>query len=143
VSLSTYLTPLLGGTLIGLSAAILWLSTGRIAGISGIVGGTLQPRRGDTSWRVTFILGLLSGGVIASLVKSDAFAIDISRSTGALIAAGLLVGFGTRMGSGCTSGHGVCGVARFSRRSLTATMVFMVVGVVTASVVNHVLGGTL
>ena len=132
-------TALAGGLLIGLAAALFALFNGRIAGISGILGGLLNPKRGDIAWRAAFIAGLL----LAPLAYS-AFAslprLDIAASDTALIVAGLLVGVGTRFGAGCTSGHGVCGVARLSPRSLAATGIFMVAGFVTVYVLRHVLG---
>lgn len=129
-----------GGLLIGLSAALMMLLKGRIAGISGILGGLLHPSQGDTSWRVLFLAGMmlapflwtLGGGALptASALVSDRL----------LILGGLLVGFGTRLGSGCTSGHGVCGMARFSRRSFVAVGVFLSVAIGTTWVVRHAWG---
>lgn len=131
---------LLGGALIGLSAAILFLTTGRIAGISGILGGLLLDRAPDQrTWRVLFVAGLLIGPLIAG-----AFGIaqigSAAVNWGGLVVAGLLVGFGTRLGNGCTSGHGICGLARFSKRSFAATMTFMGFGFLTVYVMRH-LGG--
>jgi uncharacterized membrane protein YedE/YeeE len=134
---------LLGGMLIGLASAKLLLFNGRIAGISGILGGLVPPARGDSLWRVLFVGGLVVAGVGYAVVSPAAFRIDIERSMAAVVAAGLLVGFGTRMGSGCTSGHGVCGISRFSRRSLLATGTFMLTGAITVFVINHLLGGSL
>ena len=127
---------LAGGALIGLAAAMFVLLNGRIAGISGIAGGLLRPARGDIGWRIAFLLGL----VIAPLVYG-AFAslpaAHIDASTGALIAAGLLVGVGTRYGGGCTSGHGVCGLSRLSARSVAATLLFIAAGFATVFVMRH------
>lgn len=138
-----HFTPLLslsGGLLIGLAAAALVLFNGRIAGISGIVGGLLRPQTGDRAWRLAFIVGLLLSpllyGLVVALPESR---VDAGWPT--LIAAGLLVGIGTRYGSGCTSGHGVCGISRLSPRSLVATVIFMAAGFATVFIVRHVLGG--
>ena len=139
----TPISSLIGGMLIGLSAAILLLFDGKIAGISGIVGGILSPTKQDTLWRCVFVVGLLTGGFFFHQLTPQSFAIDISRSTGALVLAGLLVGFGTRLGNGCTSGHGVCGISRFSTRSLLATATFMATGLLTVFVISHFFGGTL
>lgn len=139
----TPLASLCGGMLIGLSASLLLLCDGKIAGISGIAGGLLHPMKGDTLWRLLFFAGLLTGGTLFYLFSPHAFTISLSRSTGALIAAGLLVGFGTRLGNGCTSGHGVCGISRFSVRSIVATVTFMITGIATVYVINHLLGGSL
>jgi uncharacterized membrane protein YedE/YeeE len=123
----TPVASLLGGMLIGLSASALLLFNGKIAGVSGIVGGLFSPIRNDTLWRAVFVAGLLTGGVLLQLFSPQAFTIGISRSTGALIVAGLLVGYGTRLGNGCTSGHGVCGVSRFSPRSLLAPYTSLII----------------
>ncbi|WP_374622861.1 YeeE/YedE family protein [Pandoraea sp.] len=131
-------TALAGGALIGLAAVWLMLAAGRIAGISGIAGGLLRPRSGDVGWRVAFIAGLILApwAYRAVAVMPEA---QIDASAAMLIAAGLLVGFGTRLGSGCTSGHGVCGLSRLSWRSLAATLCFMATGFLTVFVVRHVL----
>lgn len=139
--LDTVLLPLVGGVLIGLSAVAMMAFLGRIAGISGIVSGLLSPRTGDVSWRALFAGGLLAGGLVMWLLRPDAFAITVDRSWGAVVLAGLLVGFGTRLGSGCTSGHGVCGISRLSPRSLVATLTFMAAGVLTVFVVRQFFGG--
>jgi uncharacterized membrane protein YedE/YeeE len=133
-----------GGILIGLAAALLLLFNGRIAGISGIAGGLLtRPPRIEVYWRVLFIVGLVAGGAVMSLLAPGLFAFTLDRSTAALIAAGLLVGFGTRLGSGCTSGHGVCGISRLSPRSIVATLTFMAAGAAMVFVVQHLIGGSL
>ena len=132
---------LAGGTLIGLAALLLLLCNGRIAGISGIMGGSLQPARGDLLWRVLFFFGLLTGGLVTLWWSPAALAIRIDVSTPAVILAGLLVGLGTRIGSGCTSGHGVCGVGRLAPRSIVASAVFVSTAMLTVYVVRHVLGG--
>ena len=130
---------LAGGVLIGIAAAMFVLLNGRIAGISGIAGGLLAPVRGDIAWRVAFLAGLV-GAPAAYLLFAAAPTLQIDAGYPALVAAGLLVGVGTRYGSGCTSGHGVCGVARFSPRSLLATATFMAAGFVTVFVLRHLLG---
>jgi uncharacterized membrane protein YedE/YeeE len=139
----TPIASLCGGVLIGLSASLLLLSDGKIAGISGIMGGLLRPVKKDTAWRVLFIFGLLTGGLMFQFLSPEVFTIGITRSTSTLILAGLLVGFGTRLGNGCTSGHGVCGLSRFSPRSLVSTVTFIVTGAITVYIINHLLGGTL
>jgi len=136
------LTPwssLLGGALIGASASMLLLLNGRVAGISGIVGGLVRPKPGETSWRALFVAGLLAGGLLLNVLLPASFG-AVAVSTPLVVAAGLLVGFGTRLGSGCTSGHGVCGLGRLSVRSLAATLTFMVTGASAAFVVRHVIG---
>lgn len=130
---------LAGGLLIGLAAALLLLGNGRIAGISGIVGGLLRPAPGELGWRVAFILGLVLAPLVFSLVVPLPAA-QIDADTFTLIVAGLLVGVGTRYGAGCTSGHGVCGLSRGSLRSLVATAAFMLAGFATVFVVRHLLG---
>jgi uncharacterized membrane protein YedE/YeeE len=134
---------LIGGMLIGVSASALLLFDGKIAGISGIVAGLLSPAKTDTLWRIVFVAGLLTGGFLLRLFSPQTFTIAITRSWGALVVAGLLVGFGTRLGNGCTSGHGVCGLSRFSQRSLIATITFIATGAVTVYIINHILGGAL
>lgn len=134
---------LLGGGLIGLAAALFLLFTGRIAGISGVVGGLFSPTPGDFAWRLLFVGGLMSGGLVAAIFEPSMLAWDVPRSLGAVAVAGLLVGFGTRLGNGCTSGHGVCGLSRLSRRSFVATLTFMAAGAITATVVGSFFGGSL
>ena len=131
---------LFGGALIGISASALLLLNGRVAGISGILGGLVRPRAEETSWRALFIAGLLVGGLALFVVRPASFgAAPVSLPLA--IVAGAFVGFGTRLGSGCTSGHGVCGLSRFSARSLAATMTFMATGAAAAFVVQHLVGG--
>lgn len=138
----TPLSGLLGGALIGFAAALLMLLTGRIAGISGIFGGLLAPNAGDRGWRVAFIAGLIAAPLLASFVTSAALPSPMMpASMIVIIVAGLLVGFGSRMGGGCTSGHGVCGIARLSARSLIATAIFMAAAIATVAIVLHVIGG--
>ena len=128
---------LAGGALIGIAASILVLFNGRIAGISGILGGVLHPRAGDIGWRIAFIAGLIGAPFMYGLIAAIP-SIEIDASCGVLIFAGLLVGVGTRYGSGCTSGHGVCGLSRMSPRSLAATLVFMAAGFAATYLVRHV-----
>lgn len=130
---------LTGGALIGLAAALFVLLNGRIAGISGVLGGLLRPKRGDIAWRAAFIGGLVAAPFVYAVFAALP-APRIDAGTGALAAAGLLVGIGTRYGSGCTSGHGVCGLSRLSPRSLVATLAFMGSGFATVSVLRHVIG---
>jgi len=137
----TPLSALIGGALIGLSAAILWVSAGRVAGISGIVGGLINPAEGDAGWRIAFLIGLLAAPLVYWAAAGRLPSITIGASLPLLLAGGLLVGFGTRMGGGCTSGHGVCGIARLSPRSLVATVVFMAGGFAATFVVRHLVGG--
>lgn len=132
---------LLGGMLIGVSASWLLLATGRIAGISGILGGLLVSPADEKLWRALFVGGLIGGCWLVRMASGDAIAVTISASTKELVLAGLLVGIGTRAGSGCTSGHGVCGIARLSPRSIAATLTFMASGALTVFVMRHLLGG--
>jgi uncharacterized membrane protein YedE/YeeE len=132
--------PLIGGALIGLAAAGLLLFNGRIAGISGIVGGLLQPTRDEAGWRVAFVAGLLAGGAVIAVASPELLGRPVSQSKALLASAGLLVGAGTRLGSGCTSGHGVCGVSRGSVRSLAATATFMASAAAVVFVTRHVIG---
>ena len=130
-----------GGVLLGVSAALFILLNGRVLGISGILGGLLPPKMGDAGWRIAFLLGMLAAPLLYGLLAPAGFAkaptIDAGFAT--IVAAGLLVGLGTRYGSGCTSGHGVCGLSRLSPRSLVATLAFMGAGFVMVFVVRHVL----
>ena len=129
-----------GGMLIGLAAALLWLGLGRIAGISGIVGGILPIRRKEAAWRAAFLAGLLAAPLLLGLAAGYSAPAPVLESVDLLAVAGLLVGFGTRLGSGCTSGHGVCGIARLSPRSLISTAVFMATAAATVFLVRHVIG---
>lgn len=139
----TPLSATLGGALIGLSAAFLLLVKGRVAGISGIFGGIVYPEKGDVSWRVLFIAGLVIGGFIYQWLGAGAGVDHIQAVVGTpwLIVAGLLVGIGTTIGTGCTSGHGICGLARRSPRSLVATVTFMATAFVTVYIVRHLVTG--
>jgi uncharacterized protein len=129
-----------GGVVIGIAAAMLALVNGRVAGISGIVGGLLRPHGGDLAWRVAFLAGLVAAPSLYAL-GGPSLSSTIDSSYPVLIAAGLLVGVGTRYAGGCTSGHGVCGLSRLSPRSLVATLAFMAAGFATVYVVRHVIGG--
>jgi uncharacterized protein len=137
----TPVSALVGGILIGAAAVLLMLFLGRIAGISGIVGGVLKPSQNDVAWRFAFVFGLLIAPIGVWAVTGSQPIVTVQASTPLLIAAGLLVGLGTRIGSGCTSGHGVCGMARLSRWSILATVTFLATGVATVSVMRHVFGG--
>ncbi len=130
----------LGGLLIGLSAALLWVAKGRIAGISGILGGLFARRSGDVAWRAAFLGGLMFAPLLYGAAGGALPQSASPASPALLIVAGLLVGFGTRLGSGCTSGHGVCGLARLSPRSLTATGLFMASAAATVFVTRHLIG---
>ncbi|MCA9650881.1 MAG: YeeE/YedE family protein [Myxococcales bacterium] len=130
----------IGGLLIGLASITMLALNGRIAGISGIVGGLIDAPAQDRSWRVTFVLGLLAGGLFAKVLAPQAFGHGAPVDVPWLVVAGLLVGFGTRFGSGCTSGHGVCGISRLSPRSILATLTFMATGAATVFAVRA-LGG--
>ncbi|MEC4589443.1 YeeE/YedE family protein [Nitrospirillum amazonense] len=132
---------LIGGALIGAAAAVLWLGLGRIAGISGIVGGLMTAARGDRGWRLAFLAGVMAVPVIYRLAGGLVPTGELVASPTLVIVGGLLVGLGTRLGGGCTSGHGVCGLARLSPRSATATGVFMAVAALTVFLHRHVLGG--
>ncbi|MEO6023261.1 MAG: YeeE/YedE family protein [Burkholderiales bacterium] len=127
---------LAGGVLIGVAAAMFALLNGRIAGISGVIGGLLKPVQGDVAWRAAFVLGLIGAPLLYLLFASPPTS-QIDAGYGGLVIAGLLVGIGTRYGSGCTSGHGVCGLSRLSTRSLVATAAFMGAGFVTVYVMRH------
>ncbi|EEX32014.1 MULTISPECIES: YeeE/YedE family protein [Vibrio] len=122
---------LIGGALLGLSATMLLMINGKVAGISGIVNGVLSPKRNDLFWRLLFLIGMVSGGALSVMVLGIEIPSTESISTFVLVIAGLLVGFGTRLGNGCTSGHGICGVGRLSFRSIVATAIFMVVAALT------------
>ncbi|HUI35763.1 MAG TPA: YeeE/YedE family protein [Stellaceae bacterium] len=137
----TPLSALVGGVLIGLSASLLWLTTGRVAGISGVLGGLLGPERGDVNWRLAFLAGLMAAPLFVAAATGALPTVTIAASWPTLVLGGLLVGFGTRLGGGCTSGHGVCGVARLSPRSLLATLLFMSAGATVAIIVRHGFAG--
>ena len=137
-SLFTPGTAFLGGIIIGIAAALLLLLNGRISGVSGVLGGLLHPIKGDLNWRLAFVLGLIASPIVYALFTPLPLS-RVGADVNMLIVAGLLVGLGTRYASGCTSGHGVCGLSRFSLRSLVATLVFMAAGFITVYVTRHVL----
>jgi len=130
-----------GGALIGLAAGMLLLLSGRVAGVSGIAGGTLRPVRGDVGWRIAFLAGLVAAPMCYALVRGlPPITFDVSLPVVAV--AGFVVGIGTRYGAGCTSGHGICGIARLSPRSIVATLVFVASGMATVYLLRHLLGTT-
>lgn len=136
-------TPLcasIGGALIGLSAVLLMALNGRIAGISGVFSGAVFAERGDKVWRLMFVLGLIAAPATLALMRGTEPPFEITDSWPLIIAGGLLVGFGTRLGSGCTSGHGVCGLSRFSPRSMASVAIFMAAGVATVAITKSMLG---
>ncbi|MEJ7872881.1 MAG: YeeE/YedE family protein [Rubrobacteraceae bacterium] len=135
----TPVSGLIGGLLIGLATALMMLFNGRIAGISGIVGGLLARNGSEVGWRAVFVVGLLLGAFVYMLATGGALPVRVEASLPVMVVAGLLVGFGTRLGSGCTSGHGISGIARLSKRSVVATLVFMGAGIVTVFLTGHVL----
>ena len=137
----TPISALVGGGLIGIAASILLIASGRIAGISGIVSGVLQRTRGDVLWRALFVLGLLIAGGAAALWAPERIGAS-PRSLPTLLAAGFIVGVGTRLGNGCTSGHGVCGISRFSVRSILATVTFIAAGMISVRVITWLGGGS-
>ena len=134
---STFLEPLFGGALIGLSATLLLLLNGRVAGISGILNAAIKPSEKDRGWRLAFIAGLLFGGLFWLIVNPTTLNNSTNRNMGTIALAGVLVGFGTVMGGGCTSGHGVCGISRLSIRSVLATVIFILFGVIAVLTFNH------
>jgi uncharacterized membrane protein YedE/YeeE len=127
---------LIGGALIGLAASLLLLLNGRVLGITGIVAGIVSP---DARWRVFLVAGMIFGGLAVASLLPGSLASTVHQPAAAIIAGGLLVGFGTRLANGCTSGHGICGIARLSTRSITATIVFMATGALTVFFLRHVL----
>jgi len=132
----------IGGVLIGLAAAMLMLLLGRIAGISGIAAGVLELRAGEWTWQLAFLLGLVAAPLLVHEAGHPLPHLVMPASPALIALAGLLVGFGTRLGGGCTSGHGVCGVARLSPRSIAATAIFMIVAMIVVALLRHVIGGT-
>jgi uncharacterized membrane protein YedE/YeeE len=131
----------IGGALIGLAASLLLMSLGRVAGISGILGELLNPSEASKQWRVLFLFGLFFAGSLGAAFMPEQIQIPKDHTLVALVAAGLLVGFGTRLSNGCTSGHGICGLSRFSRRSLVAVLTFMASGFITATTIQLLKGG--
>lgn len=136
----TPVSALSGGLLIGLAATLLLVLNGRVAGVSGVAGGLLRRGRGDMAWRAAFVLGLVLGAYLYGLVSPTAVTIRVEASVPVVVLGGLLVGFGTQLGQGCTSGHGVCGIARLSPRSIVATLMFMLSAGVTVFLARHVVG---
>ena len=134
--ITSILWAVIGGVLIGLAASWLLLSKGRIAGISGILGGLLEPWGLQSAWRLSFLIGLLSGGGVLAILLPSALVAPYEHSSSLLAIAGVFVGYGTRLGRGCTSGHGVCGLSRLSARSLVATLTFMATGSLTATLIG-------
>lgn len=124
-----WINALLGGSIIGIAVSLMLLWNGRVTGISGIVNGILTPAKGDTAWRAFFVVGLFLGGLATKMLNPTAFTGALATDTWTTVVAGLLVGFGTIMGSGCTSGHGVCGISRLSPRSIVATVSFIIAGI--------------
>lgn len=142
--METTFTPIMaaaGGILVGLAAVLLLLADGRIAGISGIIGGLLAPQAGDVGWRVAFLAGLLLAPILWRASAGEAPPVTVTPSPTLLVIGGLPVGYGARLGSGCTSGHGVCGLARLSPRSIVATAVFLASAIATVFVTRHLIGG--
>jgi uncharacterized protein len=137
----TPISAAIGGALIGLSAVLLMLFNGRIAGISGIFGGLINAQTSDRAWRLAFIVGLIAAPLSAVLVGYAVPVPQMPANTVTIVIGGLLVGFGTRLGSGCTSGHGICGIARLSPRSILATCIFMIMAITVVAVMRHVIGG--
>lgn len=132
-----WINALIGGGLIGISVSLMLLWNGRVTGISGIINGLFSFKKGDTTWRTLFIAGLFAGGLTLKILKPESLSSSWTAELEILITAGLLVGFGTVMGSGCTSGHGVCGISRLSPRSLSATLAFMAAGIVAVLVLKR------
>ncbi|TZF89696.1 YeeE/YedE family protein [Cognatilysobacter lacus] len=139
---SAWLLALAGGVLIGLSATLLLWLNGRVAGVSGILNGVVLPRAGDVAWRAAFLLGLIAAASLYMALVPGAPQPRVDFPRAGLVVAGLLVGFGTRMGNGCTSGHGVCGIGRLSMRSLAAVATFMATAIITTFVMRHVGSGS-
>lgn len=137
----TPVSALIGGLLIGFAAVILLLFNGRIMGVTGITGGIMQPQRRDIVWRLLFLASLAVAPILFSWAMAEPLAIEVTDSLTALISGGFLVGFGACVGSGCTSGHGVCGLGRCSRRSLVVTVTFLATSIATVYVMHHVIGG--
>ena len=137
----TPISAAIGGALIGLSAVLLMLFTGRIAGVAGITGGLFNPRSDDRGWRLAFVSGLIAAPLAAALIGRPVAMPQMPGSMIVIAIAGLLDGFGTRLGNGCTSGHGICGIARLSPRSIAATCVFMIAAIIVVALTRHVFGG--
>jgi uncharacterized membrane protein YedE/YeeE len=144
MDLTPYLTPLAGGLLIGLATILMLATNGRILGVSGIFNGIFfQSNPSEQPWRVAFVLGLILAGILMASLLPGSINASPNRSLLATAVAGLLVGVGTQLGSGCTSGHGVCGIGRWSKRSIVATVTFMFTGFLTVGAIRHLLGGSI
>lgn len=143
MEINSILYSLLGGAIIGLAVTLMLLFNGRVTGISGILASSLAKPSQQGLWRWMFLAGMIVGGLIMYQISPELFVNVSGRSLGAVAIAGLLVGYGTVMGSGCTSGHGICGLSRFSVRSLLATMTFMLFGFFSVQFVNYFLGGSI
>ncbi len=141
MDINSAITPLIGGAIIGVAVTLMLFFNGRATGISGIISGLLNSPKSDSLWRFTFLAGLLVGGIGLKLFEPSVFENTSGRSLGAIALAGFLVGYGTVMGGGCTSGHGVCGVSRFSIRSLLATATFIFFGFISVTIIKFVTGG--
>ena len=132
---------LMGGLVMGVASAGLFILNGRILGISGVLGGALKVRSKEARWRWAFIGGMLAAGAACMIVAPSCFENTLDRSSGAYLAAGILVGVGTQLGSGCTSGHGICGIGRLSKRSIAATLLFMASGAAVVTMIRTAMGG--
>lgn len=143
MEITDIINPIIGGLLIGLGAAALMFFSGRIAGVSGIFSGVLSPKAGDLAWRLAFVAGILVGGALYFVFNPEGFESRLDRSLIAVAIGGLLVGFGARLGSGCTSGHGVCGIARLGPRSIVATLTFIASGALITFFVERFAGGAI
>ena len=139
----TLIKPLFGGFLLGLAALSLLFFNGRVAGVSGILGGFLSFKKRDTLWRFAFLAGLVAGGVLLLATVPETLNFTLTSSPSAVVLAGLLVGIGSRMGSGCTSGHGICGIGRLSKRSMVAAAIFLSSGIASAVTIDLVFGGVI
>ncbi len=138
--MNNYILPVIGGAIIGVAVSLMLYLNGRVTGISGIISGALRRPKGDFAWRLNFIFGLILGGIVLQDLYPEALTSNLQREIPWIVFAGLLVGFGTVMGSGCTSGHGICGISRFSLRSVVATLVFMVFGILSATSFRVLIG---
>ncbi|WCL55339.1 YeeE/YedE family protein [Gimibacter soli] len=136
----TPVSALIGGALIGLSVVFFMATMGRIAGISGIVSGLMAPKGSDFGWKLAFVAGLMAAPFVYAMVRPEDVSVAFPHSIGFIVAGGLLVGIGSRLGSGCTSGHGICGMARLSPRSIVATLTFMATGIITVFVIRMIGG---
>jgi uncharacterized protein len=140
VTASSFALAVAGGVLVAVGLLLAAVAARRVVGVSGVVAGALRPQRGDLAWRLAFVTGLVGGGVLLSAIMPAALTFDVQRGLPTMALAGLLVGFGTRMSGGCTSGHGVCGIGRLSPRSMLATAVFVVTGAAVVYLLEHVGG---